>query len=161
MYLLGVCFFTYFPFDIKKSYKFILNAGYTAMILFAIAFAGQVVFTTSAKFKLNAKDFAKAVKAENYKYVGGSVWLASTLGVYSSNHPQVLFLMSEKDNPWIDMADVKKEGMLVVSENLWEYENYQKNFTNLTKPEIYLLRVKNPFGKIKEHKLYYGSITGE
>lgn len=161
MYLLGVCFFVYFPFDIRKAYKPMLKACYTAMLLFALAFILQVIFTTSAKFKLNAPDFTSSIKAQNYEYVGGNVWLASTLGVYSPNHPKVLFLMSAKDNPWIDMNDVAQKGILVVSENLWEYKNYQKTFANLSKPEVYLLKVTNPFGKVKKHKLYYGSIKGE
>ena len=59
------------------------------------------------------------------------------------------------------MSNVKEKGILVVTENLWEYENYQKNFTNLSKPEIYLLKVKNISGKLREHKLYYGFIAGE
>jgi membrane protease YdiL (CAAX protease family) len=161
VYLLGVCFFVYFPFNISKSFKPMLKACYVALFLFASAFVLQVLFTTSAKFKLNALDFTNSVNVRNYEYVGGSVWLASTVGVYSSTKPQVLFLMSPNDNPWIDMDDVAKKGILVVTENLWEYENYQKNFTNLSKPEIYLLKVKNVFGKTKEHKLYYGSIAGE
>lgn len=161
IYLLGVCFFVYFPFDITKSYKTLIKTCYSALFLFAFVFLLQIVFTTSAKFKLNARDFISYVKADNYEYVGGSVWLASTIGVYSKNHPKVLYLMSPKDNPWINMTDVKQKGILVVSEDLWEYENYQKNFTNLSKPEIYLLKTTNPFGKTKEHKLYYGSITGE
>ena len=111
--------------------------------------------------KNNAADFTDAVKGESYEYVGGSVWLASTVGVYAHNHPHVLFLMSPKDNPWIDMADVKEKGILVVTEDLWEYENYQKTFANLSKPEVYLLKAKNILGKERQHKLYYGSIKGD
>ena len=161
MYLLGVCFFAYFPFDITKSFKPLLKACWGALFLFALVFVMQVIFTTSAKFKLNAHDFTNSVKAQNYEYVGGSVWLASTIGAYAQNHPQVLFLMSPKDNPWINMDDVKQKGILVVTENLWEYENYQKTFAKLSKPEVYLLKVTNPLGKTKEHKLYYGSIKGD
>ena len=69
--------------------------------------------------------------------------------------------MSPKDNPWIDMDKVAKKGMLVVTEDLWEYENYQKTFAKLSKPEVYLLKVRNILGKTKERKLYYGSIEGE
>lgn len=161
MYLLGVCFFVYFPFNITKSYKILLKTSYIALFLFAFVFTMQVLFTTSAKFKINASDFTTAVKGENYEYVGGSVWLASTVGVYAHNHPKVLFLMSAKDNPWINMTDVKEKGVLVVTEDLWEYENYQKTFANLSKPEVYLLKAKNILGKEREHKLYYGSIKGD
>ena len=132
-----------------------------AIFLFAFAFVMQVLFTTSAKFKLNAYDFIKAINSQNYEYVGGSVWLASITGVYSPNHPDVLFLMSPKDNPWINMDDIRNKGILVVTEDLWEYENYQKTFANLPKPEVYLLKAKNILGKERQHKLYYGSIKGE
>ena len=161
MYLLGVSFFVYFPFDITRSFKPMLKACYVALFLFAFAFVAQVLFTTSAKFKLKASDFTSAVKAQDYEYVGGSVWLASTLGLYSPKHPKVLFLMSPKDNPWINMEDVRKKGILVVTEDLWEYKKYQKTFAKLSKPEVYLLKVENILGKTKEHKLYYGSIAGE
>ena len=114
MYMLGVCFFTWFPFDINKSFKPLLRTCWGALILFATAFALQVVFTTSAKFKINANDFVNHVKAKDFNYVGGSVWLASSVGSYAFNHPKVLFLMSPETNPWIDMNDVKEKGILVV-----------------------------------------------
>ncbi len=161
MYMLGICFFTWLPFSISKNYKSLLKACYGALILFALAFALQCGLTKSAKFNLNAADFTAHVKGNDYAYVGGSVWLASTVGAYASNHPNVLFLMDEKTNPWIDMADVKQKGILVVDENLWAYQNYQKTFANLPEPKVYLLQAKNILGKVKEHKLYYGVIAGE
>ncbi len=161
MYMLGVCFFTWFPFNIEKSFKPLLKACWFALVLFACGFALQVVFTTSAKFKLDAKDFTQAVEANKFEYVGGSVWLASTVGSYAQNHPNVLFLMLPETNPWIDMADVNEKGMLVVEENINLYKNYQKTFAKLSEPKVYLLKVKSPFGKTKEHKLYYGTIAGE
>ena len=161
MYMLGICFFTWLPFDVEKSFKPLLKTCWAALVLFSCAFALQVILTTSAKFKLDAKDFITHVKARDFEYVGGSVWLASTVGVYAPNHPNVLFLMSPKTNPWINMEDLNKKGMLVVEENLNVYKNYQKTFAKLTEPEVYLLTVKSPTGKIKEHKLYYGTIAGE
>ena len=38
---------------------------------------------------------------------------------------------------------------------------YEQLTEELSKPEVYLLKVTNPLGKTKEHKLYYGSIAGE
>ncbi len=161
MYMLGICFFTWFPFSLGKSYKTLLKACYGALILFAFTFVLQCALTKSAKFNLDAEDFTTQVKGNNYSYVGGSVWLASTIGSYAPNHPQVLFLMEEKANPWIDMKDVRKKGILVVEENLSIYKKYQKTFANLPQPKVYLLKVKNILGKTKEYKLYYGAIAGE
>ena len=73
-----------------------LKSCYVALILFAFAFTMQVLFTTSAKFKINAEEFTSQIAPQNIKYVGGSVWLASTVGVYSPAKPQVMFLMQEK-----------------------------------------------------------------
>ena len=161
MYMTGICFFTFLPFDIKKSFSGLLKSCYGALVLFALAFTLQCLLTTSAKFRLDAKDFTSYVKGDSYAYVGGSVWLASTVGAYAASHPKVLFLMDEATNPWIDMEAVNKKGILVVDENLWWYKNYQKIFANLPEPKVYLLKVKTIFGKEKEHKLYYGAIAGE
>lgn len=161
MYMLGICFFAFLPFGIKKSFSVLIKACYGALILFALAFVLQCWLTTSAKFRLDAKDFTTQVSGNNYAYVGGSVWLASTVGSYAASHPRVLFLMDAKTNPWIDMQDVNHKGILVVDENLGNYKNYQKTFAKLPKPKVYLLKVKNILGKEKEYKLYYGTIAGE
>lgn len=161
LYMLGITLFVWYPFDIQKSYKTLLKACYAALALFALAFALQVCLTTSAKFKIDAADFTAQVGADKYAYVGGSVWLASTVGAYAANHPQVLYFMTPETNPWIDMADFTKKGALVVEENLGEYKKYQQKFTKLSEPQIYDLTVKTPFGKVKQHKLYYGTIAGE
>ncbi len=161
VYMLGISVFTWLPFDINKSFKPLLKTCWVALIIFATAFTLQVVLTTSAKFKINADDFTKHVKAENFAYVGGSVWLASSIGTYAHNHPQILFLMSPETNPWIDMKDVKRKGILVVEEDLYNYQKYQEKFVNLPNPSVYDLTIKSPLGKIKQHKLYYGVIAGE
>ena len=161
LYMLGIAFLIWFPVNVKQCQKQMITACYGALMLFALAFVGQNLATTSAKFKLNATDFVKGVDVENFDYVGGSVWLASTVGVYAPNHPQVLFFMSESQNPWIDMEDVRKKGILVVDEELSSYHLYQAQFKNLPDPKIYDLIVTTPFGKQKHYPLYYGIIAGE
>ena len=161
LYMLGIAFLIWFPVNVKQCQKQMITACYGALIVFVLAFVGQNLGTTSAKFKLNATDFVKAVDVENFDYVGGSVWLASTAGVYSLNHPQVLYLMNETQNPWIDMEDVRKKGILVVEEELSSYRLYQQQFKNLSEPKIYDLIVTTPFGKQKHYSLYYGTIAGE
>ena len=161
LYMLGIAFFIWLPFDIRKTFRPLLKACYAALVLFAAAFLLQCLLTDSAKFRLDAADFTARVGGENHAYVGGSVWLASTVGVYAANHPAVLFLMSPASNPWIDMADVAAKGILVVEENPAAYQNYQKTFANLPEPEVYLLKATNILGQNREYKLYYGTITGE
>ena len=161
MYMLGICFFVFLPFDDKKSFRPMLKACWAALFLFAFAFAAQTMLTTSAKFKLNAKDFVAEIGGNNVQYVGGSVWLASIVGSYGLNNPSVLFFMSPETNPWIDMKDVKSKGILVVDENLNSYNNYRNQYPKLPKAKTYVLKVKNMLGKEKEHNLYYGFITGE
>lgn len=161
MYMLGICFFAWFPFDDNKLFKPMLKSCWGALILFAFAFIMQVLFTTSAKFKINASEFTSQIAPANTKYVGGSVWLASTIGVYSEQKPEVMFLMQEKENPWINMSKLKSEGILVVDENPIMYQNYQKIFPNLPNPQVYHLTVKSLSGKVKKYNIYYGTITGE
>lgn len=161
LYMLGTGLFIWFPFDIAKSYKLLLKACYGALYLFAFAFALQVAFTTSAKFKINAADFTAKVGAEKFDYAGGSVWLASTVGSYAANHPQILYFMTPETNPWIDMNDFETKGALVVEENPAIYRAYQQRFSKLSEPQVYDLNVTTPSGKTKQHKLYYGIIAGE
>jgi hypothetical protein len=161
MYMLGICFFVFLPFDDKKSFRPMLKACWVALFLFAFAFTAQTMLTTSAKFKLNAKDFVAEIGGNNVQYVGGSVWLASIVGSYGLNNPSVLFFMSPETNPWIDMKDIKSKGILVVDENLNSYNNYRNQYSKLPKAKTYVLKVKNMLGKEKEHNLYYGFITGE
>ena len=106
-------------------------------------------------------EFTSQIAPQNIKYVGGSVWLASTVGVYSPAKPQVMFLMHEKENPWIDINDIKSKGILVIDENPIMYQNYQKIFPNLPNPQVYVLTVKSLSGKVKKYNIYYGTITGE
>lgn len=161
LYMLSICFFTYLPFDLQKNVKPMLRACYGALLLFAAAFVLQLGLTKSAKFNLDAQDFVAQVSKDKLPYVGGSVWLASTVGVFADHNPNVLFLMSPETNPWIDMASVKAKGILVVEENLGVYQNYQKTFANLPSPKIYLLQTTNILGQAKQYQLYYGIIAGE
>ncbi len=161
LYMLGICFMVWKPFKVEKTAKKMFAACYGAMILFACAFALQASLTTSAKFKLNAADFTQKLEADKAAYVGGSVWLASTLSAYAPTHPAVLFLMSPKDNPWIDMADVQHKGILVADENLDAYLAYQREFKVFPGPKIYGVTVQTPLGKVKTYQLYYGTIAGE
>lgn len=161
LYMLGIAFMMRFPFDAVPMFVKGYRACLMLMMLFAVAFVGQNMLTTSPKFKLDAADFVRKIGADDYEYVGGSVWLASTVGVYAKAHPQVLFLMDLATNPWIAPEDLRQKGMLVVEENLAQYEADRQNFATLTEPQTYVFEVFTPCGKTKTHKLYYGTIAGE
>ena len=161
LYLFGLVFMTYFPFHVHKLKWLIWGVGYVFMGLYALIFIGMMCCSTSAKYGLNAKDLTQALGTEKYDYVGGSVWLASTLSVYASHHPQVLFFMEPKQNPWINMEDVKQKGILVVEEELSTYQWHQEKIKNLPEPKIYDLVIKTQFGKEVHYPLYYGEIVGD
>ena len=161
LYLFGLVFMIYFPFQVEKSKRLIWSSCYAFMGLYALIFIGMMLCSTSAKYGLKAKEFTQAVEANKYDYVGGSVWLASTLSVYASHHPQVLFFMDPKQNPWINMEDVKQKGILVMEEELSTYQLHQQKIKNLPAPKIYDLVVKTQLGKEVHYPLYYGAIVGE
>ncbi len=161
LYMLTIIWSVYLPFSISQIRTKLLITAYALMFVFAIAFSLQCLATLSAKFNLNAEDFVARVDENNTQYVAGNIWLASTVGAYSPNHPQVVFELNFANNPWIDMKDALKKGILVVEENLSVYKSHQADYPQLKDAKVYKLNARNIFGKTKEYNFYYGILSGE
>jgi hypothetical protein len=131
------------------------------MSLFALVFFIQTLLTLSPKYNLDAQKLVRELNGNNIDYVGGNIWLASIIGSYSNSNPQVMFDMSAKTNPWIDIDDIKQKGALVVEESLAAYENHKEEFTNLEPAKEYIITSSNILGKTKKHTVYYGNLKGE
>lgn len=159
LYMLTISALSFFPFN--YSAKRLLITAYGLMLMFGCAFALQCVITLSPKFNLNAIEFSQSLSADKITYVGGNIWLASTIGVYGTDNPRVLFLMAPENNPWIAINDVNAKGIIAVAENIDEYNAYRYNFPRLSEPDVYSFTARNIFGKSKEYKFYYGKLSGE
>ena len=161
LYMLTIILFVWKPFNISKVRKFLLAASYGLMLLFALVFALQCLTTLSPKFNLKAQDFTNHLSSSDVKYVGGSIWLASTIGVYNQSNPQVFFEMNPSFNPWIRKDDIIKYGALVVAENINTYNQYRQEFSELETAKVYMIKSRNIFGKQKEYPVYYGYLAGD
>lgn len=161
LYMLTIIWMVWWPFDVSKIKKQLLIAAYGIMFLFGAAFVGQCLLTLSPKFNLDAYDFVQTVDSDNTQYVGGNIWLASTIGVYGKSNPQVVFEMKPENNPWIDIDSVLNQGVLVVEEDLNVYNEHRMQYPKLPEAQVYSLVARNIFGKEKEYKIYYGHLSGE
>lgn len=161
LYMLTIIWMVYLPFAIGKNKIKLIGAAYGLLILFATAFSLQCLTTLSPKFNLNARDFVNSVDKQKAEYVGGSVWLASIVGAYANNLPQVVFGMNFENNPWIDQTKARQRGILVVEENLDAYNAHRTQYAKLPQAKVYNLTARNIWGKEKEYNLYYGFLWGE
>lgn len=161
LYALTIIWFVWFNFDETKYFAKIKQISYYLMSLFALVFFIQTLLTLSPKYNLDAQKLVRELNGNNIDYVGGNIWLASIIGSYSNSNPQVMFDMSAKTNPWIDIDDIKQKGALVVEESLAAYENHKEEFTNLEPAKEYIITSSNILGKTKKHTIYYGNLKGE
>jgi 4-amino-4-deoxy-L-arabinose transferase-like glycosyltransferase len=58
--------------------------------------------------------FHAATGGQKLRYVIGTMWLGGNVGHYSADHPQVLIDGLPRRAPWIDLADLRKNGAVVV-----------------------------------------------
>ena len=153
-YMLGICYMVWLPFKVNEGK--VMRTAYGLLGAFSLVFAAQTELTLSAKFNLDAKDFVRNVGGDEAKYVGGSVWLASILGVYGSAAPEVIFEMDADINPWIDINKAKREGILAVEECRAAYAAHRRDFADLPEPMEYVWQAKNIWGQTKEYRFFYG-----
>jgi 4-amino-4-deoxy-L-arabinose transferase-like glycosyltransferase len=66
--------------------------------------------------------FHDATGGKQLRYVVGSMWLAGNLAHYSPDQPHVLIDGLPRRSPWIDLADMRAKGAVLV----WETGDFQK-----------------------------------
>jgi 4-amino-4-deoxy-L-arabinose transferase-like glycosyltransferase len=66
--------------------------------------------------------FHAATGDKKLRYVVGSMWLAGNLAHYSPDQPHVLIDGLPRRSPWIDLADMRRNGALLV----WDVGDLQK-----------------------------------
>lgn len=73
------------------------------------------------------------------QYIAGSRWVSGNVEFYSKDHPMVFISWDKKRSPWVDLAELKKDGAVFV----WEISkreklpvSVQKRFPSMSKPII-------------------------
>ena len=126
---LGAVLFTLFalPSDQKKVQKIFRDSLCFGLVMVTVL-AARNVFGPTLRDKLSRVHFpgselAQVVNAkwnQRYSYplpaVGGRLFTAGCVGVYSKNHVDVFGSMSESASPWIDDQQMQQSGGVIV----WE-----------------------------------------
>ena len=74
--------------------------------------------------------FHAATGGKKLRYVVGSMWLAGNLAHYSPDQPHVLIDGLPRRAPWIDLADMRAKGALLV----WDVGDLQKSARPVRRP---------------------------
>lgn len=170
LYMLGIVLFSFFDVEMnKKVFQKVERAVYAIMFLFVAIYSCVLLFTTSPKYRINGKEFAKEYttlwrqqSSRPLKYVIGDVWLSSTMVLESQDKPQPVIWGVPRRNPWVDEQDFQKEGALVFAENPHEYQKYQELYADkITPMNEVVLEFKNIKQKKRKKSIYYGFYKGE
>ena len=166
-YFLGIILFAFFPYELsKKRSMMIAVSGYVVFAIITLAMILTILFTDSLRYNMNASDYAGKLDAiwresvgndKPLKYVGGTAWWAGHMSVYSHYKPKFTLLLHKKKNPFFDINDIKKNGILLVN---WgpEGKNVENElFTNINYETIEI-ETKNLFGKKRKFKVPYSII---
>lgn len=98
-------------------------------VLFAAAFAAsyavlprfdhryRAVFYPGSALAAEVTQRFRAITGQPLAYVIGSMWEGGNIAHYSSDHPRVLIDGKPVRAPWIDLADLKRKGAVIVWEN--------------------------------------------
>ncbi len=169
LYMTGILLFSHFDVTITpKLFKKTQKGVYILMTLFALIYTAVLVLTVSPKYRLDGATFAKTYTQKWHQeterplqYVVGDVWLSSIIVLKSEDKPAPVIWGVPRRNPWIDEADFKRAGALIVTENPIDYASFTQDYADkVTKPEEVSLEFRNAFGRKKVKKIYYGYYRG-
>jgi 4-amino-4-deoxy-L-arabinose transferase-like glycosyltransferase len=161
LFMWGTALVCFYPVSLNKKLPVIMGVWVT---LFAVVYAVQCLLTTSPRFTTDVKGFAAAMEQKwqertnkPLEYVGSDVWYADILALYGSHEIKPMIWMQPQSNPWFNVKDFKEKGALVIANDVWEYENYQKVYgADITPPQKMTVEFKNYFGKTKVKEVLYG-----
>ncbi len=166
LYMITILLFYFFPFELsKKAIKYLLfwiiaGAVATYLILGYIyytekSFASRfpVEQVTKTLSDIYVKETGKPLK-----YIGGFIELTIPLELYNKNYVSVLDTYGYK-NPWIDMADLKDSGALIIGRNKKLMEKYiiatMHDYNGKFKINKFNIVVENCLGKTKTYEMLY------
>ena len=165
LYMLGILLLAFSKHLLTEAARRKMVIGtYILMLLMAIAYATTVYFNKGDKVHLHP--LAYAYQMENLwdenadgkplKYVMGDVWWADNVALFAPSAPKPVIMGNPSQNPWIDKADLDKSGALIVTADPYLYGQISRTMENISAPLPVEVMIRNPQGKVKFKKLYYG-----
>jgi 4-amino-4-deoxy-L-arabinose transferase-like glycosyltransferase len=168
--MLGIVLFSYFPCRLEeKTIRRSVRAVYVIMALSLMVYAGTSLLATSERsprfdgrgLSAHVREAFEREYGHSPAYVIGDMWNASNVSVYAPDRPRVFLRGDPRMAPWIDAANVRKSGAVVVSGSTGQYETYRSRYPDITAPEEWTMTLRAVTGHTRERKIYYGFLPPE
>ena len=110
------------------------------------------------------KKWDEQTQNSELRYISGHMEYIFPLRYYNPRHPQVVLETFGHKNPWINLQDVVKSGLLVIGSSLEDLEERINDFSYIfpsniqPKPELYEFEVCNKLNRCKTKDMYYSII---
>lgn len=135
-------------------------------LIFALAYATQCLISPSERFHSDCKQIVldlqrkweTSMPNKALEYVGGNIWFSNMMALYGSAKPMIW--MKTESNPWFSANDFHQKGALVMAESTSEYQKLQKQYPEITEPNIIEMTYTSPIGKQRKRKLIWGIYPG-
>jgi len=161
-FMLGLLLCAFFPVrqtpQIRKTGTI---TAYALMAGFALILIASNVFKTRERVLFSPRAFAAEMTQiwrDKYrtplKYVGGDVWYASMVSLYSPDRPTAV-ADNLKTNPWLDAGDILQNGALLTVVHPDVCAAFAPNETLPSKPVTRSYTMKSLAGKRKTIKMHY------
>lgn len=166
LFMIPILLFYFFPFEltqrtIKYFASWIIIAMITSFVVLGVIYCTEKSFASRFPVEQVTNNLSKIYLNETgkpLKYIGGFIELSIPLALYNDDYTVVLSTYEHK-NPWIDEADLKKSGVLVIG----RYNSQMKKYVSTTAPYFdekfkmkkFEITVKNVLGKEKKYKMFY------
>lgn len=162
LFMLGLLLCAFFPVRQTPQIRKISTIGaYVLMTGFALILIASNVFKTRERVLFDDKAFAAEMTQiwrEKYgaplKYVGGDVWYASVMSLYSPDRPTAV-ADDLKTNPWLDANDIMQNGVMLFVKHPEYCARFAPDEKSVSAPVLHVFEVKALAGKKKTVKMHY------
>lgn len=164
VYAIGILLFYFRPYKITDTlFRRTMIGVYVVMALFGTGAILQNLISTSQKYAFPRDKFTADITADwqnktggaPLKYVGGDIWYISNMALYQNEHPRAVVDTYGYPNPFVDMNDVRQNGLVLCAPSAAEVTYYKGEFNTPHESQLYEIEVHNAFGKSKKYQMYY------
>ena len=168
-YMLGILLFYFFPRTISyKEFKFMTKTAYVIMIIIFLSLGTLLSVEKNYRSRYPVSQIYNDM-IQNWnnelnsplKYIGGYIEWTLPLTIYGKTNPDCILDTFGYPNPWIDVNDLKRSGILIIDrtkEKIAEYTflscPYLPSDYSI-EPKEYNFSVTNAFGQKRVYSIYY------